>query len=112
MYNTVTVFVSVIFLIKFLFNYIKMSKIHQLNIIKIIKKDLKKSLWKVSKSFQRRKRKKQQYGSERCKNVPEYESKGWLSKKENIIKWEKTPYYNYKKLFSFRKLEFFGRAQG
>ena len=58
MYNTVTVFVFVIFLIKFLFNYIKMPKIHQLNIIKIIKKHLKKKSLKGIKVFQKKKKKK------------------------------------------------------
>ena len=58
MYNTVTVFVSVIFLIKFLFNYIKMYKINQLNIIKIIKKDLKKKPLKGIKVFPKKKKKK------------------------------------------------------
>ena len=30
-------------------------------------------------------------------------NKSLLNTEKNIIKWEKTPYYNYKKLFSFRK---------
>ena len=30
-------------------------------------------------------------------------NKRWLSIEKNIIKWEKSPYYNYKKLFSFKK---------
>ena len=33
----------------------------------------------------------------------------WLSIEKNIIEWEKPPYYNYKKVFQFRKLWFFFR---
>ena len=33
----------------------------------------------------------------------------WLSKEENIIEWEKMPYYNCKKVFKFRKFCFFMR---
>ena len=33
----------------------------------------------------------------------------WLSIKKNIIKWKKTLYYVYKKIFEFRKLCFFIR---
>ena len=30
-------------------------------------------------------------------------NKSLLSIEKNIIKWEEMPYYNYKKLYSFRK---------
>ena len=33
-------------------------------------------------------------------------NKSWLSIEQNIIKLEKTPYDNYKKLFLFRKSDF------
>ena len=33
-------------------------------------------------------------------------NKSYLSIEKNIIKSEKTPYYNYKKLFSFRRFSF------
>ena len=42
-----------------------------------------------------------------AKNLSEHENKIWLNIEKNIIKWEKTPYYNYKKLLSFRKFDFF-----
>ena len=34
-------------------------------------------------------------------------NKRWLSIEKNITKWEKSPYYNYKKLFSFKKFSLF-----
>ena len=34
-------------------------------------------------------------------------NKRWLSIEKNITKWEKSPYYNYKKLFSFKKFNLF-----
>ena len=33
--------------------------------------------------------------------------KSWLSIENNIIRLNKTPYYYYKKLFSFREIYFF-----
>ena len=49
------------------------------NIIKKIKKDYKKSSSKISKSFQRRKRKQnQQYGQERYKNLLEGEKQKFV----------------------------------
>ena len=51
--------------------------------------------------------KRRQYGRERHKNLLEDEiaKVGWVLKK--YTKWEKMPYYNYKKLFSFIKSSFF-----
>ena len=52
-----------------------------------------------------RERKKKSKG---YKNLPEDEKpKLKQSTEKNVIKLEKTPYYNYKKLFSFRKLQLF-----
>ena len=53
-----------------------MSKIHQLNIIKIIKKDFqkkKKTRERCQSISKEEKEKKQQYGRERYKNLPEDE---------------------------------------
>ena len=33
-------------------------------------------------------------------------NKSWLSIEKNIIKGDKTPYYNYKNVFSYRKIVF------
>ena len=48
-----------------------MSKNHRLNITKITRKDYKRGLWKISKSFQKRKRKRQQNGCEKYKETIE-----------------------------------------
>ena len=48
-------------------------KIHPLNITKITKKDYKKDLWKISKFFQKKEKKKKQYGRWQYKNLPEDE---------------------------------------
>ena len=37
-------------------------------------------------------------------------NKTWLSIEKYNIKWEKMPYHNYKKLFSFKNYRFFRRA--
>ena len=60
-------------------------------------KDIKAFLKKGKKLFSR----------ERYKNLSWNKKKSWFSKEKEIIKWEKTPYYNYKKLFSFRIFDFF-----
>ena len=41
------------------------------------------------------------------KNPQKKKRKSWLSIENNIIRLNKTPYYNYKKLFSFREIFFF-----
>ena len=48
-------------------------KIHPLNITKITKKDYKKDLWKISKFFQKKEKKKKQYRRGQYKNLPEDE---------------------------------------
>ena len=56
-----------------------------------MKKDYRKKAHK-----RRKKKKKQQHnGCEQYKNLP----KDLMSIEKNIIKWEKTSYYNYKKYF-------------
>ena len=41
------------------------------------------------------------------KNPQKKNHKSWLSIENNIIRLNKRPYYNYKKLFSFREIVFF-----
>ena len=55
------------------------------NFIKIIKKDFEKNLMKDIKIF--------------LKSTKNMKNKSLLSVEKNIIKGEKTHYYNYKKLF-------------
>ena len=43
--------------------------------------------------------KKRKYGREWYKNLPEFETQKLVEYRKNIIKWKKTPYYNYEKLF-------------
>ena len=73
------------------------KKIHALNITKKIKKRLEKSSQKISKSFQRRKRKNQKYGCEQSKFWQKMKNKSLLSI-QTVSGNEKTPYCNYKKL--------------
>ena len=49
------------------------------------------------------KEKKQQYGHVRYKNLLEDEKQKLVEYRKIISKWEKIFYFNYKKLFSFRK---------
>ena len=64
----------------------KCLKTYQLNIIKKIKKNCKKKLLKDIKVFvKKRKKKKQQYGCERYKNLSEDEKINWLGMEKNII---------------------------
>ena len=65
---------------------VKILKIHQLNIIKIINKDYEKCSRKISKSFEIRKRKKQQCGHEQDKNLPENEKEKLDGYRKNIMK--------------------------
>ena len=46
------------------------------------------------------------------KNFLKIENKSSLSIGKNITQWEKTPYYNYKKLFLLEKFSFFRWASG
>ena len=80
-------------------------KIHLLVIIKKTKKDFLKCIWKVSKSFERKK--KQHYGRDWYKILAKHESKGWLSTWKIIIKCEKTFHNNFLKYFENLCLIFF-----
>ena len=54
---------------------------------------------KDTKTFLKNKKKKWQYGCERYKTLLEDEkNKKWLKRAKNIIKLEKTLYYNYNKV--------------
>ena len=55
----------------------------------------------LAKDYQNNKE-RLQYGRERCKNLPEEEKKKLVEYKKTIIKCEKTPYYNYKKLLFWK----------
>ena len=52
------------------------------------------------------KEKKRQYGLERYKNLPEDEKQKLFEYRKKYKMKKKTPYNNYKKLFSFRKFVF------
>ena len=54
------------------------------------KKDIKKDLWKVPKCFSRRKEEKQQYGSKRYKNLPEFEKQRLVKYRKNYLKLQKS----------------------
>ena len=85
--------------ITFIYIYIyKLVKTHQINIIKIKKKNLRKTFFKVFL----KKKNKQQIGREEYKNLPEVENEKLVEYRKNIIKWEKPPYYNHKRLL-FKK---------
>ena len=45
-----------------------------------------------------RKKKKQRYGCEQYKNLPEDEKQKLVEYQKNTIEWEKIPYSNHKKL--------------
>ena len=76
------------------FTYIKMSK-NSLTKYYENNKERKKAREKYQNLSKEKKEKKWQYGHERYKNLLEDEK---LEYRKNIIKWDKTPYYNYKKL--------------
>ena len=70
----------------YIYIYIKISKIYQLNVIKKIKKAHKKKLVKDFKIFLKKKNKKnQQYGCERYKHISEDEKIIWLSMEKKIL---------------------------
>ena len=78
----------------------KCLKTYQLNIIKKIKKNCKKKLLKDIKVFvKKRKKKKQQYGCERYKNLSEDKKSKLVEFRKRYKKLEKTLPYNYKKAF-------------
>ena len=86
------------------FTYMKMSKGSSAKYYQNDKERLLKQLANDTKDFlKKKKKKKQQYGPEQYKNLPVMKNKGLLSIEKNLIKREKVPYYNYDKIFSFRK---------
>ena len=78
-------------------------ELHQLNIIKISKKDNIKKLVKVIKVFLKKKKRKSDNMVVKDTKFKRWKTKaGWVLKKYKI-KWDKALYYDYKKLFLFRK---------
>ena len=55
----------------------------------------------------KKKRKKQQYGPKRYKNLPKNEKQKLVEHRKIYYNKRKTPYNDYKKFFSFRKFGFF-----
>ena len=81
--------------IKF-FTYIKMSKN---SLAKYYENNKERKVVKDIKVFLKKKNeKKWQYGHERYENLLEDEKQKVVEYRKNIIKWDKTPYYNYKKV--------------
>ena len=65
----------------------KFLKFHQLNIIKIINKDYKEKVLEDIKVFLKmKKRKKQQYGCEQYKNIPQDGKQKRVEHKKNVTK--------------------------
>ena len=93
------------FFINFWKNFFTCIKMSQCSSAKYYHDNYKKSCWKISKFFCRRERKK---GNDMVmiytQIYQKIKEKNWLSVEKSITKREKTPYYNYKKLISFRKL--------
>ena len=50
------------------------------------------------KNLRNIKKKKRHYGCKRYKNPSQNKKQKLIEYRKNIIKWEKMPYYNYKKL--------------
>ena len=90
----------------------KSPKFHQINIIKITKKDCKKARERYqSLSKEKKKKNKQQYGRKRYRNVSE-------DKKQNLVEYRKEKNYKMRKkylitiirkIFSFRNFVVFSR---
>ena len=80
------------------------AKYYQDNTKKTTKKAFERyqSLYKTKK-----KRKSDNIAMKDIKISQKMEHKSWLSKEKIIIKLEEMPYYNYKKLISFKKISFF-----
>ena len=99
-----------IFFIIFFWNIKKCLKNYKLNITKITKKDYKNyDPGKYQSLCKEEKERKRQSGRERYKNLSEDEKRKLVEYRKNI-KWEKTPKYNYKKLFLFENFRFSGQA--
>ena len=61
-------------------------------------------MFKIYQENKERLKKKKRY-----KSLSEGEKEKLVEHRKNIIEWEKTLYYNYKKVFQFRKFCFFIR---
>ena len=59
----------------------------------------KKTLWKLSKYFLRRKERKQLYDCERYKNLPEDEKQKLVEYRKKYYKMRKNAFFNYKNIF-------------
>ena len=84
-----------------------MKKVHQLNNMKIINEGFKEKLKKDCKVFL--KKEKKQNDNMVANNTKIYQkmkNKSWLNTKTKYHKMKGTLYYNYNKLFSFRKFVF------
>ena len=87
---TCSIFMSSNNILQFFLHIEKGLKIHQLNIIKIIKKRLQEKLVKdINVFLRKKKKKKEQYGSERYKTLPEGE-------KQKLVEYRKK-YYKMRK---------------
>ena len=72
------------------------------------KERLQKKLMKDIKVFLKKKKKENNNMVVKDTKIShKLKNKSYLSIEKNIIKQEKAPYCNYKKLFSFRKFSFF-----
>ena len=81
----------------------KCLKVYHLNIFKIIKKEYKKTCEKYQ-TLSKEGKKSEDMVVNDTKSYQKIKNKRLLSiEKKKIIKWEKTPDYNYKQLFLFRK---------
>ena len=77
--------------------YIKCLKFYKLNIIKEFNTIIiKESLWKVSKSFLKNKKKSHNMIMKVAEILQNMKKINWMSIEENIIEWEEAQYYNYK----------------
>ena len=82
-------------------------KIHQLNIMKIIKKDYKQSSWKISLSKEE-KAKKPQYDCEWYKNLPEGEKQKLVENRKKYYKMRKKHLFmNIRNYFHLENLQLF-----
>ena len=73
-------------------------------------KTTKKARERYQSFSKEEKEKKQQYGYERYKSLPEDEKQKIVEYRKNI-EWERTLYYNYKKVFKFKNFCFFLRGK-
>ena len=88
----------------FFLTYLKISKGFSAKYSQNNKERLQRKYHEKYRSLSKEvKEKKQQYACEQYKNRPENEKQKVVEYRKQCYKMEKTSYYNYKKLFSFRK---------